>query len=179
MPNIATNPVVVEIYGDQINVGGRWFHAERVFGRAAHEFAVGQALPELSAPAPDRRHASLMSTPDELVGCRLYRGCSSNEMTQMKVDAFAQIMREVGGWGRFPMITGYVETLQASDVEHYASLAAEGREYIWLTELGWSRPCPRSTSACAMSTSTMATTESQRQLLRQLTSATFLYPSQT
>lgn len=135
---------VTEIYGDQICVAGRWFHAERVFGRPARDFAVGQPVPEL-APAPGKAPVSSrpLSTADEFVGCSLYRGCSSNEMCDKKLAAFAQTMIEAGGWGSFPLITGYVETIDSAHVEQYEGLVREGREHVWLTEYGWSRAVTR------------------------------------
>ena len=78
-----------------------------------------------------------MGEPDELVGCTLYRGCSANEMTEHKVLAFAEVMVSAGGWGKFPMISGYVETLDANDVKHCQQLVDEGNASVWLDEHGW------------------------------------------
>ena len=111
---------VEDIYGHQVKVNGRWFHAELIFGRPASEYSSGLK-------------------PDEFVSCALYRGCSSNEMTDAKTAEFAQVMVNAGGWGQFPMIAGYVEVLHANDVEQCETLVAEGREHVWLLELGWSR----------------------------------------
>ena len=132
---------VEDIYGHQVKVNGRWFHAELIFGRPASEYSLGQLVEEFSkesaSAAPDKASSGLK--PDEFVSCALYRGCSSNEMTDAKTAEFAQVMVNAGGWGQFPMIAGYVEVLHANDVEQCETLVAEGREHVWLLELGWSR----------------------------------------
>lgn len=127
---------VNDIHGDQIEVDGQWYHAQRVFGKPADQYSLGQRVEQLAqaggiAPGPN--------TPDEWVSCELYRGCSSNAMTPSKADQFAQAMLSAGGWGAFPMITGYVEVLDTSDVEHCKDLVAQGRADVWTQELGWSR----------------------------------------
>lgn len=128
---------VSDIHGDQIRVDGQWFHAERIFGKSASEYFVGQIVDELLSPADGVDPSP--NEPDELVSCSLYRGCSSNIMDDRKTAAFVQAMLDAGGWGDFPMIAGYVETLDEHDVEQCASLVVEGRENVWLDELGWSR----------------------------------------
>ena len=60
-------------------------------------------------------------------------------MTEHKILAFAEIMLSAFGWGKFPMISGYVETLDANDVQQCERLVAEGNTSVWLNELGWSR----------------------------------------
>ncbi len=132
---------VADIHGDQIQVDGQWYHAERIFGKRASDFTIGQLVEQLaqaSLPLACRNPAS-SSQPDELVGSALYRSCSSNEMTESKIDTFAQVMLVAGGWGPFPMISCYVETLDADAVAQCEALAAEGRAEVWLSEMGWSR----------------------------------------
>lgn len=124
---------VCDIYGDQIQIDGQWFHAQRVFGKSASQYIVGQLVEEL-----DKEALSVVK-PDEMVCCGLYRGCSSNEMTEEKIAAFVEAMLNAGGWGKFPMIAGYVETLDLQDVEHCKRLVAEDNTRVWLNELGWSR----------------------------------------
>lgn len=143
LPTINTNKTrrVTDIHGDQVEVDGLWHHAERIFGKSAAEFVVGQVVQELELPLlPQHGGVSLSAVePDELVSCDLYRGCSANEMTEHKVSTFAEIMVGSGGWGDFPMISGYVQTLDANDVEHCQQMVAEGNTNVWLTEFGWSR----------------------------------------
>lgn len=137
LKKMATNKTnrVADIHGDQILIDGQWFHAERVFGRCASQYIVGQRIDALAQPlAPV---AALR--PDEMVGCALYRGCSSNEMDEQKISAFVEFMLCAGGWGDFPMITGYVETLDEHDVEQCETLVSEGCTRVWIDELGWSR----------------------------------------
>lgn len=137
LKNMTTNKTcrVSDVYGDQIEVDGQWFHAERIFGKPAMQFVVGQLVDELSqTSAPVQAFE-----PDELVACALYRGCSSNEMNESKIAAFAEIMLSTRGWGKFPMISGYIETLDTNDVEQCDRLIAEGDAHLWLSELGWSR----------------------------------------
>ncbi len=132
---------VSDIHGDQIQVDGQWYHAELIFGKSASQYIVGQVVDELarrSLPAAGRGANSAVE-PDEMVSCTLYRGCSSNEMTEHKVAVFVEVMLGAGGWRDFPMIAGYVETVVASDVERCEALVAEGRSRVWLDELGWSR----------------------------------------
>lgn len=125
---------VSDIHGEQVFVDGRWFHAQRVFGRPVTSFSIGDAVPEL-APAP----RAPAREPDEWVACTLFRGCSSNEMSPDKVAKFSQAMIEAGGWGEFPMITGFIDEIEASDVAACADLVAGGSSSVWLSELGWSR----------------------------------------
>ncbi len=128
---------VAEVYGDQVCVDGQWFHAERIFGRPAASFSVGDLVESLarSAPPLTARNAE----PDELVSCSLYRGCSSNEMDPAKVEAFSAVMIDASGWGAFPLVSGYVETVSRQDVSQCEQLLAEGRVHVWTSELGWSR----------------------------------------
>lgn len=131
---------VTDIHGDQIQVDGQWFHAERIFKKSASQYSVGQLVEELARPSLPRHSESMSASgPDEMVGCALYRGCSSNETNERKTSDFVQVMLNAGGWGEFPMIAGYVETLDANDVEQCESLVAEDCANVWLFELGWSR----------------------------------------
>lgn len=127
---------VADIHGDQIQVNGQWFHAERIFGKPASQYRVGQLVEEMSQANNGDRSAV---KPDELVCSALYRGCSSTEMNEHKLLAFVQVMLAAGGYGEFPMIAGYIETLDVNDVEQCKSLVAEDRTNVWLAELGWSR----------------------------------------
>jgi hypothetical protein len=126
--------LVSDIHGDQIQVDGQWFHAERVFGKPASQYVVGQPVEQLA-----HQVVAEWREPDEFVSCGLYRGCSSNEMSEQKVAEFAEAMLQSRGWGAFPMISGYIETLDADDVAQCEALVAEGRSFIWLNEMGWSR----------------------------------------
>lgn len=135
MKQTATSNRVTDVHGDQILVDGRWYHAARVFGQPASTFVVGQEVEQLAAASSPKRSRD----PDEFVGSDLFRGCSANEMCREKVQRFAQAMIEHGGWGAFPNVSGYVETLSAAQVEECQRLVGEGREDVWTTEMGWSR----------------------------------------
>lgn len=60
-------------------------------------------------------------------------------MSASKTTNFAKIMLNASGWGDFPLISGYVETLDANDVALCQSMQKEGSGDAWIYELGWSR----------------------------------------
>lgn len=125
--------VVSDVYGDQIEVDGKWYHAERIFGRAASTFSVGQEVVALSKSAPQILNNK---EPDEHVSIDLWRESGANITSPDKVLEYADSMRQYGGWGKFPPASGRVYTVEAHDVEHYLACQSNGHE----GELAWSRP---------------------------------------
>lgn len=135
---MSTQPhhVVSDIYGEQIQVGEQWFHAERIFGRAACTFIIGQPVPELQAarPAP-ATNKSASDDADEWVQCDLFRESGANITDSAKIERYAQDMLAYGGWGSFPLVTGRIHCVTHADVERYQELDAQGHAH----ELAWSR----------------------------------------
>lgn len=126
-----TEPKVEDIYGDQVQVEGRWYHAQRIFGRPVSSFVLGMLVPELAKKAP-----LASPTPDEWLQPDLFRESGANITMQSKVDEFFAAMKAYGGWGEFPPVSGYINTLDEADLERYEHLKDLGHEH----ELGWSRP---------------------------------------
>lgn len=123
-------PVVSDVHGEQIQVDGKWFHAERVFGFAASTYQIGDMVPQL------RQQAGLrIDEHDEVVLADLFRESGANLTDPEKVERYAEIMREYGGWGMFPPCTGRVEVVTREMVERFDELAAAGHAH----ELGFSR----------------------------------------
>jgi hypothetical protein len=132
----ASAPAVTDVYGDQIEVDGKWFHAQRIFGRPATSFAVGDLVAELAQPLNTKKAPE----PDEYVDSDLFRESGANvSHTPEKIAQYAAAMAEYGGWGKFPMVAGRVVTIDAGDVERYEELDAKG--IAW--ELAYSRPLTR------------------------------------
>lgn len=132
----STHHIVVDIYGEQIQVGGQWFHAERIFGRAASTFTVGQPVPELQSarPAP-ATNKKASDDADEWVQCDLFRESGANVTEPTKIERYAQDMIAYGGWGSFPLVTGRIHCVTQADVDRYQELAELGQAH----ELAWSR----------------------------------------
>lgn len=123
-------PRVSDIYGDQIQVDGKWFHAERIFGFAASTFQVGDPVLQLL-----RHTALIVDEHDEVISADLFRESGANITDPHKVERYAHAMREYGGWGTFPPCTGRVEVVTREMVERFNDLAASGHAH----ELGFSR----------------------------------------
>lgn len=124
-------PLVEDIFGEQVKVDGRWYHAERIFGRPTDSFEIGKPVPELAQGGAKDRAAD----PDIVLAPDLFRENGANITSQTKVDAYLDAMRGYGGWGTFPPVSGYVETLTMLDVQRFQELKAQGCH----SELGWSR----------------------------------------
>ena len=126
---------VDDIYGDQIKVNGQWFHAERIFGRPAASFNVGEMLPQLARTSPEEKGATELA--DEVVTSNLFRESGANvSHTPETIAKYAKAMKKYGGWGKFPPIYGRVETVTSDDVERYAEWDKAGYAH----ELVYSRP---------------------------------------
>lgn len=136
---MADTHCVSDIHGDQIEVDGRWYHANRIFGRPASAYSVGELVSQLAKLADEVRRPAAAPQCDEFVSPGLYRGCSSNETDLRKVESFAQVMVDSGGWGAFPMVCGRVEVVDLGDLERCRELVSDGRADVWTNELGWSR----------------------------------------
>lgn len=134
-------PLVEEVWGDQVRVNGRWYHAERVLGRPVATFAVGEPVPELAGdigrPVID---VPVVFDPYLVeVEADLYRGNPDNVYDMGRVESFMQAMLSQGGWGSFPPALGYIQTVTLEDVLSCAAATLLGGEGSWLSERGWSR----------------------------------------
>ena len=127
-------PIVSDVYGDQIQVNGTWFHAERIFGRPASTYGVGDSVPQLAEGKRAR-----IEEPDEVVSSDLFRESGANITDERKLEAYAQAMREYGGWGDFPPCVGRVEVVFEADVDRFEEMAESGTAH----ELGFSRALER------------------------------------
>lgn len=127
--------LVTDVHGDQIQVDGQWYHAERIFSRAASEYAIGDLEPKLQEPVA----TPVTKEPDEWVSCDLFRESGANVTSPEKIAEFRDAMRAADGWGSFPMVTGRIETVTMDDIGQCSSLALKGKEHVWLGELAWSR----------------------------------------
>jgi hypothetical protein len=131
----APAPKVADIFGDQIQVDGNWFHAERIFRRPASSFAIGDCVPELAQSNTPQKQAE----PDEYVPSSLFRESGANATCPTKVAEYASAMAAYGGFGKFPMVTGRVCVIDHADVDRYEELDALGIAH----ELAYSRPLTR------------------------------------
>jgi hypothetical protein len=124
--------IVTDVYGEQIQADGQWFHAERLFGRPATTFKIGETIQALV-----QDHKPSAPAPDEYVDSDLFRESGANvSHTPEKIARFASAMDEYGGWGEFPMVAGRVVTIEESDLDRYNDYALKG----WAHELTYSRP---------------------------------------
>lgn len=127
---------VTDIYGEQIQVDGQWYHAQRVFGRAASDYAIGELVLELG----QAHEPQSTPEPDEWVACDLFRESGANVTSADKIELFLAVMLEHQGWGPFPMVAGRVEVVTHDDVEQCMALHQSGHGHVWAVELAWSRP---------------------------------------
>ncbi len=65
----------------------------------------------------------------------LYRGSGCNPIDPDKVERYTRQMEDMGGWGRFPPVRGYIQEVDEENVETFDEAAEDGYE----RELDWSR----------------------------------------
>lgn len=124
--------VVTDIYLEQIEVDKQWFHAERIFGRPASTFKVGDVVEGLNGKSKTTAHA-----PDEYVDSCLFRESGANvSHTAETIIQFAEAMEAYGGWGEFPPIAARIVTITKEDVDRYEEFEKAG----CASELAYSRP---------------------------------------
>lgn len=126
---------VTDVYGDQVCVGTTWYHAERVLGRPASTFKIGDEIASIAAVSTRE------STPDAQCALHpdLFRESGANATCPDRVALYADVMRTKGGWGEFPAILGYIEKITLEDVHACEELIERGAEHVWLSEMAWSR----------------------------------------
>lgn len=132
-----TNPVQ-EVYGEQVRIGGAWFHAERVLGRPAREFKVGQDVSDFipkSAPLE-----MVVGDAEETIQSSFFRESGANITVESKIDDFYGAMLAYGGWGSFPPASGYVHELTQEEFDRHEELEQQGVAH----ELAFSRPLQQS-----------------------------------
>ncbi len=132
-----TNPVQ-EVYGEQVRIGGAWFHAERVLGRPAREFKVGQDVSDFFAKAAPR--AVVVDDAAETIQSSFFRESGANITDESKIEGFYGAMLAYGGWGSFPPASGYVHELTQEEFDRHEELAQQGVAH----ELAFSRPLQQS-----------------------------------
>lgn len=126
---------VQEVYGEQVRIGLAWFHAERVLGRPVHDFTLGEVVESILAP--QKRTPVGAESADEMVGSDLFQESGANvSHTPEKIEAFANAMRDQGGWGAFPLVAGRLSTIEQHHIDRYRELETLGCAH----ELAYSRP---------------------------------------
>ncbi len=124
---------VSDVYKDQIKVNGQWFHAQRIFGKPASSYKVGDTVIELATGAAKKKDAA----PDEYVDSDLFRESGANvSHTEEKIAEYAAAMEAYGGWGKFPMVAGRISTITEDEVERYSDYESNG----YASDLAYSRP---------------------------------------
>ena len=134
-----TRPIEdVNLETGQIQIDDTWYHAERVFGKPAEEFRVGDLL-----PFDAKTGAVTLETGEvlEKVSSDLFQESGANvSHSEEKINKFAEDMERQGGWGDFPPVTGVIQTVTKEDVDDYKEAKLGGYEH----ELVYSRPLTES-----------------------------------
>jgi len=111
--------------------------AERAWGAVLAMRAESEARGHLPADwrgsAPPEPQAWIEVPSD------LFRESGANVFDEGKVESYATVMAEAGGWGDFPPIVGTVSQVDADDLERYEEAAAQDIAH----ELAWSRALTR------------------------------------
>ena len=122
---------ITDIFEEQIEVNGQWFHAERVFGKPAEQFSIGDTV-GIDAEIKQFDTGEITET----ASSDLFQESGANITDEQKINRFVEIMDEQGGWGDFPPITGVIQTVTKEDVENYS----EAEKGTLEGELAYSRP---------------------------------------
>lgn len=124
---------ITDIFGEQIEIESKWFHAERIFGKPATDFCIGDRIPNFNSTVKKTR----APIPDEIVSSDLFRESGANiSHYEDKIAQYASAMLEYNGWGNFPPIAARVITITADDFETYLEFEKAG----YASELAYSRP---------------------------------------